>query len=74
MEFFIPILFAVFKKGLAAILASLMLFTALRIADKRSGIYFKDVWEKADAHNKIRYLCMRHICYTLLFVFTFTLA
>jgi|GEM_PF-3494327 len=74
MEFLIPILFAVVKKGLAALLATVFLFTSLRIADKRSGIDFQKTWKELHEHYQVRYLNVRHICYTALFIFTFTIA
>jgi hypothetical protein len=74
MEFLIPILFAVAKKSLAALLVTLFLFTSLRIADKRSGIDFKATWNKLHEHYQVRYLCVRMVCFTVVFIFTFTIA
>lgn len=74
MEFLIPIMFAVFKKCLAATLATLMLYTALRISDRRAGINFEQIWVDAKAEAKISFLNNRRICYTLLFLGCFTLA
>ena len=74
MEFLIPILFAAAKKSLAAVLATLFLFTALRIADKRDGIVFSETWEKLHEYYQVRYLCVRLVCYTLLFIFVFTIS
>ncbi len=74
MEFFIPILFAVFKKSLAALLVTLFLFTALRIADSRSDIDFKKTWGEMHDMYKARYLYVRMVCFTILFCFVFTVA
>lgn len=74
MEFLIPILFAVAKKSLAALLVTFFLFSALRIADKRSNIEFKKEWEKMHEMYKARYLYVRMVCFTILFCFVFTVA
>lgn len=74
MEFVFPILFAIGKKSLAALLVTVFLFTALRIADKRSGIDFTNTWSELHEHYKVRYLCVRMVCFTILFCLTFTVA
>ena len=72
MEFLIPILFAVAKKSLAAILVTVFLLTALRIADARSGIDFKRTWSELHEHYQVRYLTVRMVCFTFMFCFVFT--
>lgn len=74
MEYLIPILFAVGKKSLAALLVTVFLFTSLRIADKRSGIDFSKTWGELHEHYQVRYLCVRMVCFTIVFCLTFTVA
>lgn len=74
MVFLLPILFAVAKKSLAALLVTVFLLTSLRISDKRSGINFKEVWGEMHDMYKARYLIARMVCFTIVFCLTFTVA
>lgn len=74
IAFLLPILFAIAKKTIAALLVTFFLFTALRIADSRSGIDFKKTWDCMHDMYKARYLYVRMVCFTILFCFVFTVA
>ena len=74
MEFFLPILFVVAKKSIAALLVTFFLLASLRIADKRSKIDFGKTWENMHDMYKARYLCVRMVCFSVMFCITFTIA
>ena len=74
MEFFIPILFAVIKKSIAALLVAAFIFLARRCSDYALGIDFKKEWSEASEKTKFTFINTRYICITALFCLTFTLA
>lgn len=57
-----------------AFLMTLALGMSLRFFDKRSGINFALTWSKLHEHYQVRYLCVRMVCFTTIFIFAFTIA
>ena len=56
MEYFIPILFAVIKKSVAALLVAAFIFLARRGSDWALGINFKKEWDEASEKTKFTFI------------------
>ena len=74
MEYLIPNIMLVGRGIIIAVLITLALLFALRTFDNRSDINFKKTWKDLDESHKTQYLCVRMVCFTIVFIFAFTIA
>ena len=74
IDFILPGLFVVLRGVVVAFLIVIALSFTLRVFDKRSGISFGDYWREASEIRKTKYLTVRFICVTAIFIFSFTIA
>lgn len=74
MEYLIPNIMLVSRGIIIAFLITFALGLSLRVFDKRSGIEFKSTWKNMHEMYKTRYLCVRMVCFTIVFIFSFTIA